>query len=101
MVEGHIPKPRTFEIHKDLGPVTNLIAIRRPLSLYGLKANLKAYEPGEVKQMSKVIGPVHVGIKFEGRCQDNNRIEFEDIIDIANGGLSFGSTVNEDAKLQS
>lgn len=40
---------KTFEYHKDKGPITNLVPFFRPLSLYGLKANMKAYEPGEVK----------------------------------------------------
>ena len=38
----------------DKGPITNLLCIHRPLSLYGLTANMKAYEPTEVKAFSKV-----------------------------------------------
>lgn len=44
----------TFELHKDKGAVTNLLCIYRPLSLYGLTANMKAYEPSEVKAFNKV-----------------------------------------------
>lgn len=40
----------TFELHKDKGAITNLLCIYRPLSMYGLTANMKAYEPFEVKQ---------------------------------------------------
>ena len=39
----------TFEFHKDKGAITNLLCIYRPLSLFGLTANMKAYEPMEVK----------------------------------------------------
>ena len=39
----------TFELHKDKGAITNLVSIYRPLSLYGLTANMKAYEPIELK----------------------------------------------------
>lgn len=44
----------TFELHKDKGPITNLLCIYRPLSLYGLTANMKAYEPTEFKPFNKV-----------------------------------------------
>ena len=43
----------TFEIHKDKGQINNLIPIRRPLSLFGLTANMKAYEVNEVKPLQK------------------------------------------------
>ena len=36
---------RTFELHKDKGQITNLVAIERPLSLYGLTASMTAYDP--------------------------------------------------------
>jgi hypothetical protein len=36
---------QTLELHKDKGAITNLQCIYRPLSLYGLTANRKAYEP--------------------------------------------------------
>ena len=45
---------QTFELHKDKGQVTNLLCVYRPLSLYGLTANMKGYEPAEIKQFSKV-----------------------------------------------
>ncbi len=42
-------------MHKDKGAITNLICIHRPLSLYGLTANMKGYDPlGEVKPFQKV-----------------------------------------------
>ena len=34
----------TFELHKDQGSITNLIALHRPLSLFGLTANMNSYE---------------------------------------------------------
>ena len=40
---------RTFELHKDKGAITNLCCIYRPLSLYGLTANMKSYEHLEIK----------------------------------------------------
>lgn len=47
------PLLQTFELLKDKGPITNLQCIFRPLSLYGLTANMKAYEPTEVKPLQK------------------------------------------------
>ncbi len=44
---------KTFEYHRDKGPITNLVPFFRPLSLFGLKANMKAYEPGELKPFQK------------------------------------------------
>ena len=47
---------QTLELHKDKGAITNLQSIYRPLSLYGLTANMKGYEPAytEVKPFQKV-----------------------------------------------
>lgn len=42
---------QTFEVHKDKGAITNLVAINRPLSLFGLTANMQGYEPGEIKPL--------------------------------------------------
>ena len=49
------PTLHTFELHKDNGAITNLVCIHRPLSLYGLTANMKGYDPlGEIKPFQKV-----------------------------------------------
>ena len=45
----------TFDIHKDRGAVTNLVAISRPLSLFGLTANMQGYEPGELRPLQKQL----------------------------------------------
>eukprot|EP00347_Sterkiella_histriomuscorum_P001718 403370949 len=45
---------KTLELHKDRGAITNLVCIYRPLSLYGLTANMKAYEPMELKAFQKI-----------------------------------------------
>jgi len=50
---NYINAVSTFELHKDKGAITNLICIYRPLSMYGLTANMKAYEPSEVKPLQK------------------------------------------------
>jgi hypothetical protein len=42
---------KTFELHKDKGAVTNIVAIERPLSLFGLTANMDAYEPNVIKPL--------------------------------------------------
>jgi len=34
----------TFELHKDKGAINNLVALHRPLSMYGLTANMNSYE---------------------------------------------------------
>lgn len=41
----------TYELHKDQGQINNLVAIRRPLSLFGLTANMKAYEVPDIKPL--------------------------------------------------
>ena len=42
---------QTFEVHKDKGAITNLVALNRPLSLFGLNANMQGYEPGEINPL--------------------------------------------------
>jgi hypothetical protein len=44
---------KTFEIHKDRGAITNLVPFTRPLSLFGLTANMQGYEPGEFKSLKR------------------------------------------------
>ena len=46
-------KVHTFELHKDKGAVTNLVSLQRPLSLFGLTANMQGYEPGDLKALYK------------------------------------------------
>jgi len=48
-----VHKLKTFEIHKDKGAITNLVPIHRPLSLFGLTANMQGYEPGDIKALNK------------------------------------------------
>lgn len=33
--------------------MTNLVPLHRPLSLFGLTANMQGYEPGEIKALNK------------------------------------------------
>ena len=42
-----------FDIHRDHGAITNLVPLTRPLSLFGLTANMQAYEPGEIKAFQR------------------------------------------------
>lgn len=42
-----------LELHKDYGSITNLIPLTRPLSLYGLTANMQGYEPGDIKALQR------------------------------------------------
>ena len=44
---------QTLDIHVDYGAITNLVALTRPLSLFGLTANLQSYEPGELKPLQR------------------------------------------------
>ena len=46
---------RTLELHNKKGIVTNLVASTRPLSLFGLTANLKQYDPGQIQPLQKVM----------------------------------------------
>ena len=48
----------TFDIHKDHGAVTNLVAISRPLSLFGLTANMQGYEPGDLRPLQKQLNQI-------------------------------------------
>ena len=43
----------TYDLHKDKGHITNLISINRPLSFFGLTANMKAFETSEVMSLQK------------------------------------------------
>lgn len=42
---------RTFELHRDKGAITNLVPLERPLSLFGLTANMNGYDPGQLKPL--------------------------------------------------
>jgi hypothetical protein len=44
---------KTLDLHKDKGGITNIVAIQRPLSLYGLTANMSGYEPNQIKQLQR------------------------------------------------
>ena len=52
------PSLKTFDLHKDHGAVTNLVMVARPLSLFGLTANMLGYEPGEIKSLQKSVAPL-------------------------------------------
>lgn len=54
---GMIPQAtlKTFELHKDKGAITNLVAIQRPLNLFGLTANMNGYDVTDIKPLSRVI----------------------------------------------
>ena len=43
----------TYELHKDKGAITNLIPLNRPLSLFGLTADMKAFNVSEVQNLQK------------------------------------------------
>ena len=44
---------QTFDLHKDHGAITNLVPLMRPLSLFGLTANMQSYEPGEIRALQR------------------------------------------------
>jgi len=46
---------QTFDIHKDRGAISNLVALDRPLSLFGLTANMQGYEPGVCNPLKKQL----------------------------------------------
>lgn len=48
----------TYDLHKDKGAITNLVSLYRPLSLFGLTANMKAFEAVEIMPLQKFKGPV-------------------------------------------
>ena len=43
----------TYELHKDKGAITNLVPLFRPLTLFGLTANMKSFEVQEIKALQK------------------------------------------------
>ncbi len=67
---------KTFDLHKDKGAITNLVPIQRPLSLYGLTANMSGYEPNQIKNLQRQvttydsIGIVPVNIPTRFKHQD-------------------------------
>ena len=44
---------KTFELHKNKGAITNLVSCERPLSLFGLTANMQGYEPCQLKALQR------------------------------------------------
>lgn len=42
-----------LELHRDHGAITNLVPLTRPLSLFGLTANMQGYEPGDIKAFQR------------------------------------------------
>lgn len=44
---------KTFELHRDKGQITNLVALERPLSLFGLTADRAAYDPNIIKPLQR------------------------------------------------
>lgn len=43
----------TYELHKDKGAITNLIPLNRPLSLFGLTADMKAFNISDLHNLQK------------------------------------------------
>lgn len=60
-VEGSSGLISTYELHKDKGAITNLVPLYRPLSLFGLTANMKAFETVEVMPLQKFKGAADNG----------------------------------------
>lgn len=48
---------KTFTLHSDKGAVTNLVALERPLSLFGLTANMAGYNPNSIKPLQRQVTP--------------------------------------------
>lgn len=53
---------RTLELHSKRGIIANLVPCTRPLSLFGLTANLKNYEPGQMAPLQKVMATSDSGM---------------------------------------
>ncbi len=47
------PLISTYELHNNKGSITNLVPLLRPLSMFGLTANMKMYETPQVKPLQK------------------------------------------------
>lgn len=75
---GPEPVLKTFEIHKDKGAITNLIATGRPLSLFGLTANMLGYEPGELKPLSKTVNELSGNLQVNLRSYYTREPTIED-----------------------
>lgn len=45
-----------LELHNNKGAITNVIAINRPLSLFGLTANMNNYTVPQLKPLAKIAG---------------------------------------------
>ena len=46
----------TYELHMGRGAITNLQAIQRPLSLFGLTANMSEYTVPQLNALEKHVG---------------------------------------------
>ena len=44
---------QTLDVHAGHGAITNLVPLTRPLSLFGLTANMQSYEPGDLKPLQR------------------------------------------------
>lgn len=67
----------TYELHKDKGPVTNLVAIHRPLTLFGLTANMKSFEVTDLFPLQKFPGPSKEQIEISLKIEDKQRTDLE------------------------
>jgi len=75
-------------LHKDKGAITNIVPIQRPLSLYGLTANMSGYEPNQIKSLQRQltsydsIGVLPINIETKYKHQDfalERQSEYEQI----------------------
>ena len=73
----------TYELHKDQGAITNLVPLHRPLSMFGLTANMKSYEVQDIcllqKHKNMVQDSKHVTIGLALKDQlEINQFNFSD-----------------------
>jgi len=76
---------KTFEIHKEKGQINNLVSLTRPLSLFGLTANMKSYEPGEMKSLQKVLASEEIETNQQAMLQPCEELDskFDMAFDLA------------------
>lgn len=67
----------TLELHGNQGAITNLIPINRPLSLFGLTANMAEYTIPQVKPLAKIAGDVEQQIDFNFAPEIDDKYEID------------------------
>ena len=90
-----------LELHNNKGAITNIIAINRPLSLFGLTANMNEYAVPQIKPLSKIAGEFEQQIEFNcsPEMNDTYNIDASEAAFWANAGIALDTRPKEEKGL--